>query len=159
MPPCLEISLILTDDEGIRALNRQYRGIDKPTDVLSFPLWDEQPIWDEQPAWKEAANYKRQSAFAGDGLDRSGRMTRGKRQMKYLALPLGDIVISLPRAAAQAEAYGHGKEHEAVFLLVHGLLHLLGYDHERGEEEEKRMFARQKQIMNELAPLLEVCKP
>jgi probable rRNA maturation factor len=112
----LELSLLLTNDEGIRALNHAYRGEDKPTDVLSFPLWEEQPT-----------------------LPAEGR-----------ALPLGDIVISLTRAAAQAEELGHSSLREAVFLFVHGLLHLLGYDHERGAEEKDCMFALQKQIINRL---------
>lgn len=116
LPHSLELSLLFTDDDGIRALNRAYRNQDKPTDVLSFPLWEEQP-----------------PLLAGRA-----------------AIPLGDIVISLTRAAAQAQELGHSAPREAVFLFVHGLLHLLGYDHERGAAEERRMFALQKQIMTSL---------
>ena len=65
-------------------------------------------------------------------------------------LMLGDIVISYEKAAAQAEAYGHSVQRETVFLFVHGMLHLLGYDHEQGEAEEKAMFALQDQIMAKL---------
>ncbi|MCL1905562.1 MAG: rRNA maturation RNase YbeY [Clostridiales bacterium] len=116
LPQYMELSLLLTDDEGIRALNNAYRGQDKPTDVLSFPLWEEQP-----------------PALAGGG-----------------ALPLGDIVISLTRAAVQGKELGHSTLREAVFLFVHGLLHLLGYDHELSAAAARRMFALQKQIMAQL---------
>jgi probable rRNA maturation factor len=116
LPPCLELSLLLTDDEGIRALNRAYRGQDKPTDVLSFPLWEEQP-----PISPGSA-----------------------------ALPLGDIVISLARAEAMARELGHSARRETAFLFVHGLLHLLGYDHEQGAAAKRRMFAQQKQIITQL---------
>jgi probable rRNA maturation factor len=117
LPGRLELSLLLTDDERIRALNHAYRRQDKPTDVLSFPLWEHQP-----PTPPGSA-----------------------------ALPLGDIVISLPRAAAQAQELGHSALRETVFLFVHGLLHLLGYDHEQGALEEQHMFALQKQIMAQLS--------
>jgi len=115
LPDKVELSLLLTDDEGIRALNCAYRGQDKPTDVLSFPLWEGEPL----------------------------------PPLGHTALPLGDIVISLERAAAQAQGFGHSAPREAIFLFVHGLLHVLGYDHELGPEEEQRMFAQQKQIMAE----------
>jgi probable rRNA maturation factor len=82
-----EVSVYLTDDGEIHALNRTYRGVDGPTDVLSFPLADE-----------------------------------------LVPDLLGDVVISLPRACAQAEAYGHGLARELCYLAVHGTLHLLGYD-------------------------------
>ena len=116
MPERLELSLLLTDDEGVRILNHAYRGQDKPTDVLSFPLWEQQP-----------------PTLPGN-----------------TALPLGDIVISLTRATAQAQELKHSALREAVFLFVHGLLHLLGYDHERGKAEEQCMFVLQKQIMTQL---------
>lgn len=86
-----ELSVLLTDDDGIQALNRQWRGVDAPTDVLSFAFGE----------------------VEGPGDD-----------------VLGDIVISLPTAARQAAEHGHGVEDELWVLLVHGLLHLLGYDHQ-----------------------------
>jgi probable rRNA maturation factor len=116
LPPRLELCLLLTGDEGIRALNRAYRGQDKTTDVLSFPQWEQQP---PPPAGGAA-------------------------------LPLGDIAISLERATAQAAQLNHSPEREATFLFVHGLLHLLGYDHEQSAAEERRMFAIQKRIMAKL---------
>ena len=112
-----EVSLTFTDNEGIRALNSEFRGIDKPTDVLSFPLTDYEG-----------------SEFPFDEPE----------------LSLGDIVISLERARAQAEEFGHSYEREAAFLAVHSVLHLLGYDHETGEEDELDMRRRQTEIMDKL---------
>lgn len=112
-----EISLLLTDDAGIRELNREYRGRDIATDVLSFALLEAEDL-----------------AGAAPGLP----------------LTLGDIVISRDHAVAQAAAYGVSELRELVFLFTHGMLHLLGWDHERGQEEEKDMFRRQDLIMEEL---------
>ena len=114
-----EVSVTFTDNVGIHALNKEYRNIDRPTDVLSFPQID----------------------FENDGIDLSD---------VYYKI-LGDIVISLERAGEQAREIGHSLEHEAAFLTVHSTLHLLGYDHELGEEEEKEMFAKQKDIIAILA--------
>lgn len=99
-----EVSLIFMDNEGIRALNREYRGKDCPTDVLSFALDEGEEI-----------------ANASD-----------------LHL-LGDIVISLERALEQANEYGHSLEREAGFLSAHGMLHLLGYDHNTPDEEREML--------------------
>ena len=105
-----EVSVTFTDNEGIRAINREYREIDAPTDVLSFPLFEE-----------------------CDGT----RM-------------LGDIVLSLEKCRAQAEEFGHSFERECAFLTVHSTLHLLGYDHVNGEEEERDMRARQTAIVEKM---------
>jgi probable rRNA maturation factor len=127
------VALTLTDDEGIRELNRQYRGLDKPTDVLSFSMresaGEEPPIHfgDEYEAVKE------------EGPD------QGDAGEPFPEL-LGDIVISVPRAEAQAAEYGHSFERELGFLFVHGFLHLLGYDHD-DEDKERLMFAKQEQIL------------
>ena len=110
-----EISLTFTDNQGIHELNRRFRNIDRPTDVLSFPQLDRV-----------------------DFTDGSFKM-------------LGDIVISLERAAEQAKEIGHSTEHEAAFLCVHSTLHLLGYDHETGEEDEKEMFSRQRKIIDSMS--------
>ncbi len=109
-----EVSVTLTDNERIHRLNREYRQVDRPTDVLSFPLCD----WEEE-----------------DG-------------QAFGPMALGDIVLSLEKAKEQAEAYGHSYEREVAFLTVHSMLHLLGYDHETSEEDEKEMFARQNAIMD-----------
>lgn len=114
-----EISLSVTDDEGIRALNREQRGIDKATDVLSFPMLETED---------------------GVLIVEDADITEGR-------IFLGDIVISLPRAEAQAVAYGHSLDRELGFLTVHSLLHLLGYDHEKGAREESEMFQKQEAVL------------
>jgi len=108
------LTLVVTDDEAVRALNRAYRGVDAPTDVLSFG--GEAPDFVSPP---EAEPY------------------------------LGDIVISYPRAQAQALAAGHPVEAELALLVVHGVLHLLGYDHERPEDKAE-MWQRQSEILAQL---------
>jgi probable rRNA maturation factor len=114
-----EVSVTFTDNEGIQALNKKFRGVDRPTDVLSFPLFDYEGETEEPP-------------------------------VDELIGMLGDIVISLEQAAAQAERFGHSFEREVAFLTVHSMLHLLGYDHETGEEDERDMRARQSAIMEEM---------
>lgn len=110
-----EISISIVDDAEIQQINRQFRGIDRPTDVLSFP----------------------QLTFAeGEKMERN---ENGE-------VMLGDIIISLERAKAQAEEYGHSLKREIAFLTAHSMLHLLGYDHMEPEEETE-MFARQKAIL------------
>ena len=116
-----DVCIIITDDENIHELNREHRDVDRPTDVLSFPMME------LIPGEKMVVNPLE--------LDESG------------AVMLGDIVISIDRAKAQAEEYGHSEERELCFLTVHGMLHLLGYDHELGEEEEKLHFSRQEEIL------------
>lgn len=101
-----EISLLLTDDETIRQLNKEYRNKDKSTDVLSFPMEDE--------------------------------------------IMLGDIVISVDTAKRQAEEAEINLDRETAFLFIHGLLHLLGYDHETSQEDEAEMFALQEKILKKL---------
>ena len=116
--PC-EVSVTFTDNAQIRELNRRFRGIDRSTDVLSFPLFDFDGTSDEPP-------------------------------IDELIGMLGDIVLSLEQAAAQAEEYGHSFEREVAFLCVHSMLHLLGYDHETGEEDEMDMRRRQSEIMDRM---------
>jgi probable rRNA maturation factor len=106
-----DLSIVLTDDAKLNQLNRDYLGIDAPTDVLSFPASETDP--------DTGARY------------------------------LGDILISMPRAQAQAEAAGHPLEAEVQLLIVHGILHLLGYDHARAEEKA-RMWKAQAQILERL---------
>ena len=114
-----EVSVTLTDSENIQDLNLRFRGIDAPTDVLSFPLFDFEGETDEPPV-DEVLNM------------------------------LGDIVLNLERTKSQAEEFGHSFEREAAFLTVHSMLHLLGYDHETGEEDEADMRARQRAIMADM---------
>lgn len=105
--------IIFIDDEEMHKLNKEYRGIDRTTDVLSFALNDNKHI----------------DTFINS---------------------LGDIFISIPKMKSQAEEYGHSEKRELSFLALHGLLHLLGYDHTLGKKEEEEMFGLQKEILNEL---------
>jgi probable rRNA maturation factor len=118
-----EVVVTLVDDARIHELNRQYRGVDRPTDVLSF-------------AMNESGEGEMDIFIDEDELDQFPNM-------------LGDIIISVPRAQAQAEEYGHSLERELGFLVVHGFLHLLGYDHGT-EEEEKEMFSRQEEVLQKI---------
>lgn len=111
------------DNAAIQELNREQRGIDRPTDVLSFPML----YFDEN----------------GDIID-SDYDSDGD------LLLLGDIVISAERARQQAEEYGHGFVREMAFLTVHSMLHLLGYDHVDDPEGERIMFAKQEEILSKL---------
>ena len=120
--PCL-VSVMLTDEEGIRQVNRDFRGIDLSTDVLSFPLNELTPgAFD--PALCE-------------------------RDPDAGVLMLGDMMISLPACEKQGEEFGHGFERELQYLTVHSILHLLGYDHLDEGEQKRRMRAREKAIMGE----------
>lgn len=115
--PC-EISVILTDDAGIHEINLEHRGVDSATDVLSFPM-----------------NELVAGAFAPEKCElnyESGRIM------------LGDMVLSLERARAQGEEYGHSEEREICYLTIHSVLHLLGYDHMDEGEEKRQMREREK---------------
>ena len=105
--------VIFIDDEKMHEMNKEYRGIDRTTDVLSFALEDNDNI---------------------------------KSEIREL----GDIFVSIPKMKAQAKEYGHSEKRELSFLVCHGLLHLLGYDHTRSEEEEKLQFGLQDEILNDL---------
>ena len=122
-PQNCEISVMFCDNERIQRLNRNHRSIDRATDVLSFPLFE----------------YDEYGEIIEDELDfnPNGEML------------LGDIVISLERAAQQAEEYGHSFQREIGFLTVHSMLHLFGYDHMTDEEEEE-MFEYQREILDEM---------
>ncbi len=112
-----QVSVTLVDNEAIREINNEHRGIDRATDVLSFPLGDD------------------------DSFDTDPETG---------AILLGDIVISLQRAAEQAEEYGHSFRREVAFLITHSLFHLLGYDHVDSEEDEKLMFGKQDKVLEKL---------
>ena len=118
-----EINILLTDDEGIRQVNRTMREIDRATDVLSFPMFDLAP--GEHPGEEDAD--------PDTGL-----------------VPLGDMCISLQRARAQAQEYGHSFEREVCYLCVHSVLHLLGYDHLDEGEMKRQMRTREEEIMKQL---------
>jgi probable rRNA maturation factor len=118
-----EVSISLVGNEEMRSLNNEYRGIDKETDVLSFPMVEF--IDEELDEEDENADY----------IDEE--------------VALGDIVISMQSVVEQSEDYGHSFNRELAFLLVHGMLHLLGYDHE-DEASEKEMLEKQETILEEM---------
>ena len=120
--PC-EVDVNLTDDAGIHEINREMREVDRPTDVLSFPVFDLTPgeLPDEM------------DADPGTGL-----------------IPLGDMVISMERVAAQAQEFGHSNRRELCYLVVHSVLHLLGYDHLDEGPQKAQMRGREEAILAEL---------
>lgn len=122
--PC-EINVLLTDNPGIQEINREYRDIDRETDVLSFPMFEFVP-----------------GSFPADVselLDPGSNL-----------LPLGDMVISVEKVQAQAQELGHSKARELGYLTVHSILHLLGYDHVDEGTEKRQMRAREEAIMDTL---------
>ena len=120
----VEISLSFVSLDEIHTLNREYRGVDRPTDVLSFPMFGSIEELEEACAFQ-------------DGEE--GR-----------EVPLGDVVICMDKIREQAEEFGHSTERETVYLFTHSVLHLLGYDHEKSEEEEKEMFGKQEIVLEAL---------
>ncbi|WP_281888210.1 rRNA maturation RNase YbeY [Paenibacillus sp. YYML68] len=150
-----EVALSFVDDAAIQELNMQYRGLDKPTDVLSFSMMemgeDEIAIiyGDEEFDEEEFEFIEVEGGADGKtgstGSDENDELEDDEEGEEE---PLGDIIISVERAAAQAEEYGHSLERELGFLFVHGFLHLIGYDHQN-EDEEKRMFAKQEAILQQ----------
>lgn len=120
--PC-EVNVLFTDDEGIHRINLDMRGVDRPTDVLSFPMFELVP--GEHPNPEEAD--------PATGL-----------------IPLGDMCISLERARAQAEEFGHSVRRELCYLTVHSVLHLLGYDHLDEGPMKAQMREREEAVLRSL---------
>lgn len=118
--PCA-VNIRICGDDAIHEINREYRGVDRATDVLSFPMNELTP-----------------GAFDPDACEWDYETDRAM---------LGDMVISMERCAEQAETYGHSFAHEVSYLTVHSVLHLLGYDHVDEGEDKRRMRAREKEIM------------
>lgn len=120
--PCI-IEVCITDNEGIHQTNLDMRGVDAPTDVLSFPMFDLKPGEKPQAHWADPDTDK---------------------------VLLGDMMISLERARAQAEEYGHSLEREICYLGVHSALHLLGYDHLDEGPQKRQMRGREEAILGRL---------
>ena len=120
--PCV-VEVCLTDDAGIHQTNLEMRGVDAPTDVLSFPMFELEPGEKPRAEWADPDTDK---------------------------VLLGDMMISLERARAQGEEYGHGAQREAAYLAVHSVLHLLGYDHLDEGPMKQQMRAREEAILGEL---------
>ncbi len=123
MEDACEINVLITDDEGIHQINLEQREVDRPTDVLSFPMFDLEP--GEHP----------------DELDADPETG---------LIPLGDMVISLERAEEQAKEFGHSVEREICYLTVHSVLHLLGYDHMDEGPMKAQMRQREENILGAL---------
>lgn len=115
----LEISVLFTDAVGIKQINKDYRNVDSVTDVLSFPQFE----------------YDVPGVF--------------DVEFEQGSIPLGDIVLNLEKIYSQAEEFGHSREHEAGYLTIHSMLHLLGYDH-MTDEDKKIMRDKEKIILSEL---------
>ena len=125
VPVKCEINVLVTDDKGIQTINRTARSIDKPTDVLSFPMFELAP--GELPEdWTPCQD-------PDTGL-----------------VPLGDMCISLERAVAQAQEFGHTTRREVGYLTIHSMLHLLGYDHLDEGPQKRQMRAREEAIASEI---------
>ena len=116
----LYISIILTNPQNIHKINKEYRKVDKPTDVLSFPMFEQ----------KEIENKIKQKDFKHEDV-------------------LGDIIISIEQVKKQAEEYGHGFEREFAYMIVHGFYHLMGYDHIE-EADKAIMREKEENILNSL---------
>lgn len=124
-----EVSVTLVDNEEIRRINNETRGMDKPTDVLSFPSID----YPQGEVFKEAYDI---NSFDDSYFDED-------------ALVIGDIVLSLDRCKEQSVEYGHSFKRESCYLVVHSILHLLGYDH-MNDDDKRKMRAREEDILNKL---------
>lgn len=120
--PCI-VAVCVTDDAGIHQTNLEMRGVDRPTDVLSFPMFELEPGEKPRMEWAEPDTDK---------------------------VPLGDMMLSLERARAQAEEFGHSPEREVCYLAVHSVLHLLGYDHLDEGPMKARMREREEAILEKL---------
>lgn len=125
--PC-EINVLITNNNGIRAINKLSRNIDAPTDVLSFPMFQFEP-----------------GCYPEDWADHTDPETG--------LCPLGDIAISLERAIAQAQEFGHSTRREIGYLTIHSVLHLLGYDHMDEGVQKKQMRQREEYIASQIAGL------
>ena len=123
-----EVNLTLVDNDSIHEINREYRQIDRPTDVLSFPM----------QTYDAPADF----SHAEDCVEDNFNPDTGE-------LLLGDIILSVDKVKEQAAAYGHSEKREFAFLILHSMLHLFGYDHET-EQEREAMEASQRSILDDL---------
>ena len=119
--PPYEVSLVFTDSATVKKLNRDYRGVDESTDVLAFYMHSQKEVNDS-------------FALPPDGVTR-----------------LGEVIISYPQAVEQAKEQGYSSERELALMVIHGILHLLGYDHEEPEEESK-MREREREFLEKCLP-------
>lgn len=122
-----EVNVLITDNQAIQEINKEYRNIDNPTDVLSFPMLE----------YEEPSDFEHVEETAEDCFNpETGELL------------LGDIVVSVDKVEEQAEKYGHSQTRELAFLIAHSMLHLCGYDHME-EEERIVMEKKQEEILNQ----------
>jgi len=131
-----ELSLMIVDDPGIRVLNREFRGKDRATDVLAFPQFHGQ-----------VGRVRTALSAVHTRTTRRATARSGAAAPDAPPLPIGDVVISLDTARRQAAAGGIKPSERLRILLIHGFLHLLGYDHERSAIAARRMFARERELL------------
>lgn len=122
-----EVEVVITDNEGIQAVNKEFRNLDKPTDVLSFPMVEYETPSDFDPLEESDCYFNPETG----------------------ELLLGDIMISVDKVREQATSYGHSQKRELAFLVAHSMLHLCGYDHME-EEERQVMEQKQEEILKQL---------
>ncbi len=127
-----ELGIMFVGDQRMRGLNRRYRGKDHTTDVLGFAM---------------------REAFMPHGSTSSPSRVQSRDASRLTPDMLGDVVISVPTAWRQAKEAGRSLDEELAWLLVHGILHLCGYDHERSEKEARRMHRRERMILRSIARL------
>lgn len=129
-PTSLYVCITLTTPENIRQANKQYRNIDKETDVLSFPMYEKEEL---------------------DEIIESNKLEEWKEETEEPVLQevLGDIIISISRVQEQAEEYGHSFERELAYMMVHGFYHIRGYDHME-EKEKKVMREKEENVLSQL---------
>ena len=144
VPPNAEISLVITGQERIQELNRQYRGLDRPTDVLSFAMCE------QKEEDKPEAFIKPPDGHLHSGTD----VITSPLFEAFIGPPdgmlhLGEVIISYPQAVIQADERGHSIKKEMAILIVHGVLHILGYDHEQ-PDMEPAMTAKEKEVLTDL---------
>ena len=125
---CQQVSLVIADDETVRLLNSEYRGLDKTTDVLSFAFDNEGEFYGDGEA---ASQWSADDDFVLPPGESAG---------------LGEVIVSYPQAVRQAEEAGHPVRRELAHLITHGILHLLGHDH-MNDDDEREMNARERRVM------------
>ncbi len=133
-----ELSILLVNDRSMKALNSRYRGKHMTTDVLSFPQYSAKEMKCKSAKVQKCKGVKAKKTF----FETSALLNYGSS-----GLLLGDIVINLQATKRQAQEHGHSFSHELRWLLIHGILHLIGYDHERSEYSDKVMRGKEQELL------------
>jgi len=145
----VELSLLFVNNQRMRELNRRYRGVDKPTDVLAFPM-----IEDRETGMSGHKGEKEiPSSHKGEDIEaipHRGDLSRAPVDEGTKPKLIGDVVISMEKTYSQAREHGHPPSRELSILLTHGILHLIGYDHETSSREKMRMRRKENFILSRL---------